>query len=62
MLRLGAGVEAQDEVVAFVVGGALFARGLGEEEGAPVGDATDDAAGLEDDVAGCAGDSGEELS
>lgn len=58
MLRLGARVEAQDEVVAVAVGCALFARGLREHEDAPVGDAADDAAGGEDDVAGCAGDSG----
>ena len=58
MLRLSARVEAQDEVVALVVFGALFARRLGEQEGAPIADAADYAAGGEDDVASCAGDSG----
>jgi hypothetical protein len=58
MLSLRARVEAQNEVVALVVFGALFSRGFGEEEGAPVADAAYDAAGGEDDVAGCAGDSG----
>lgn len=58
MLCLGARVEAHDEVVAVVVGCALLARGLGEQESAPVCEAADDAAGGEDLVAGCAGDSG----
>ena len=40
-----------------VVFGALFPRGFGEEEGAPVRDSADDAAGGEDEGAGCAGDS-----
>ena len=57
MLGFRAGVETQDKVVALVVGGACFARGFGEQEGAPVGDAADDTAGGEDDVACCAGDS-----
>jgi len=56
MLRLGARVEAQDEVVALAVDGALLARRLGQQEGAPVGDAAHDAAGGEDDVAGRFGD------
>ena len=44
--------------MALVVDGALFAGGFGKEEGAPVGDSSDDAAGGEDDVAGCFCDSG----
>ena len=43
--------------MAVVVCGALFARRFGEEEGTPVADAADDAAGGEDDVACCACDS-----
>jgi hypothetical protein len=58
MLCLRARVEAQNEVVALVVFGALFSRWLREEEGTPVGDASNYAAGSEDDVASCAGDSG----
>ena len=61
MLRLRARVEAQDEVVALVVFSALLSRWFGEQEGAPVGDASNYAAGVEDDVAGCAGDSGKML-
>ena len=57
MLCLCARVEAHDEVVAIVVGCALLAGGFGEEESAPVCDAADDAAGGEDLVACCAGDS-----
>lgn len=37
--------------------GLMFARGGGEQEDAPIGDAADDAAGVEDKGAGCAGDS-----
>ncbi len=52
MLRLCRAVEAQDEVVAGVVVAPCL-RAVGrEQEGAPVGDAADDAAGGEDDVAG----------
>ena len=58
MLRFRARVKAKKEVVALVVDGALLAGGFREEEGAPVGDAADDATGGEDDVAGCFGDSG----
>lgn len=58
VLCLCARVEAHDEVVAVVVGCALLAGGFGEEESAPVCDAADDAAGGEDLVACCAGDSG----
>ena len=46
--------------MAVVVGCALLAGGFGEEEGAPVCEAADYAAGGEDLVAGCAGDSGRE--
>jgi len=35
----------------------VFLDGFGEEERAPVGEAADDAAGGEDEGAGCAGDS-----
>ena len=44
--------------MAVVVGCALLAGGFGEEEGAPVGEASDDATGGEDLVACCARDSG----
>ena len=44
--------------MALVVDGALFARRFREEEGAPVGDSSDDTTGGEDNVAGCFGDSG----
>ena len=57
VLRLRARVEAHDEIVAVVVGSALLASGFRKEEGAPVCDAADDAAGGEDLVACCAGDS-----
>lgn len=57
MLRARGGVEANDEVVAVVVRGALLARGFGQQEGAPVCYASDHAAGIENDVAGCFGDS-----
>lgn len=56
MLRLGARIESHPEVLALVVRRALLARGLGQEEGAPVGEAADDAAGGEDERAGGAGD------
>ncbi len=56
MLSLRARVKAQDEVVALVVDGALFAGRLGKQESAPIGDAADDAAAGEDDVARCFGD------
>jgi hypothetical protein len=58
VLCLCARVEAHDEVVAIVVCCALLASGFGEEEGAPVCDAADDAAGCEDLIACCASDSG----
>jgi len=61
VLCLCARVEAHDEVVAIVVGCALLAGGFGEEESAPVCDAADDAAGGEDLIACCAGDSGGRL-
>ena len=56
MLGFGAAVESQDEVVALVVCGALFAGRLGQEESAPVGDAADDTAGGQDKGAGGSGD------
>lgn len=58
MLSFRARVEAHNEVVAVVVSCALLARGFGKEESAPVCDAADYAAGCEDLVACCAGDSG----
>ena len=57
MLCARASIEAHDEVVADVVGGLQLPRGLGQEEGAPVGDAAHDAVLLEDDLAGGFGDS-----
>jgi hypothetical protein len=57
VLRLCARVEAHDEVVAVVVESALLAGGFGQEEGPPVCEAADYAAGGEDLVSGCAGDS-----
>lgn len=57
MLCFGAAVEAQDEVLTGVVDGALLARRVWEQEGAPIGDPADHAAGGEDYAAGCAGDS-----
>jgi hypothetical protein len=56
------GVEAHDEVVAVVVGRLQFLRGLGEQEGAPVGVAAHDAALGQDDVACRFGDSGQRVS
>jgi hypothetical protein len=50
-------IEAHDEVVAVVVCGLEFFRGLGEEESAPVGDAAHDTALVEDDFASGFGDS-----
>ena len=61
VLCAGAGVEAHDEVVADVVGGLQLLRGLGQQEGAPVGDAAHDAVLLEDDLAGRLCDSGGKL-
>jgi hypothetical protein len=58
VLCLCARVEAHNEVVAIVVGCALLARRLREEESAPVCDTADDAAGCEDLIACCASDSG----
>ena len=57
VLGLCARVEAHDEVVAVVVEGALLAGGFGQEEGSPVCEAADYAAGGEDLVSGCASDS-----
>jgi hypothetical protein len=58
MLCARARIKAHDEVVADVVRGLQFAGGFGEEEGAPVGYAADDAVGFEDDFASGLGDSG----
>jgi hypothetical protein len=57
MLCAGAGVEAHDEVVAILVGGLQLLRGLGEEEGAPVGVAAHDALLRQDNGARSFGDS-----
>jgi len=57
VLGAGTGVEAHDEVVAVVVGRLQFLGGLGQQKGAPVADAADDAAFVEDNFAGGAGDS-----
>ena len=43
--------------MSLVVFGALFSGGFGEEEGSPVSYAADYAAGGEDYVTGCSGDS-----
>lgn len=56
-MRFGRAVEAHDEVVAAVVAELMLADRFGQEEGAPVCDTADDAAGVEDEGAGCAGDS-----
>jgi hypothetical protein len=58
MLCLRARIEAHDEVVAGVVGNGVQAERLWEEEGAPVGQAADDAGPGEDEGAGCFGYSG----
>lgn len=58
MLCAGARIEAHDEVVAVVVCGLQLLRWLGEEEGAPVGDAADYALLIEDNLSGGFGDSG----
>ena len=57
MLCAGTRIEAHDEVVAVVVCGLQLLCWLGEEEGAPVGDATDDALLVEDNFACGFGDS-----
>lgn len=57
-LRGGGGVEAHDEVVPGVVVGLMRFCRLGQQEGAPVGEAADDAARAQDQAAGVAGDSG----
>lgn len=44
----------------FAIRRALFSCNVGEREGAPVGDAADDAASREDHVASRAGDAGRE--
>jgi len=56
MLRPSIAIKSHDEVVALVVERSLFPRGFGEVESAPVRDAADYAAVLEDEGAGCAGD------
>lgn len=56
VLGVGGGVEAHDEVVTGLVQGLVLAEGLGEQEGAPVGEAADDAVASEDDGAGGLGD------
>ena len=43
--------------MAVMIFGALFSSRFGKEKSAPVADVADYAAGGEDDVAGCAGDS-----
>ena len=51
------GVEAEDEVVAGIVPRLVLLDGFGEEVGAPVCEAAEDAAVGEDEGAGCVGDS-----
>lgn len=52
------GVEAHNEVMSAVMFGLVLLDGLGEKEGAPIGDTTDHAALGEDKGSGCASDSG----
>ena len=54
VLRYGAGVEAEDEVVALVVLSSLFAGDGRKHKGTPIRDAADYSSGCEDDVPGCA--------
>lgn len=58
MLCLRRTVEAHDEVVAGVMFDLVERKGLGKEEDAPIGQATDDASAGEDDASGGFGDSG----
>lgn len=57
VLCSGGAVKANNKIVACVVGDCVFSHGLGEVEDAPVCDAADYAAGVEDDVASCFCDS-----
>jgi hypothetical protein len=57
VLGARARIEAHDEVVSVVVCRLQLLRGLGKEEGAPVGDATHDAVSLEYNSACGFGDS-----
>lgn len=57
MLRLRTRVKPHDEMMARVVCRLELLRGLGEEIGAPVGDAADHAFLVEDDFTGGFGDS-----
>ena len=58
LVHLGGGVVSHDEVVAVGVLHLMHRNGLGEGEDAPVGEAADDAAILEDEGADSLGDSG----
>jgi hypothetical protein len=58
VLGARARIEAHDEVVSVVVCRLQLLRGLGEEEGAPIGHATHDAVSLKYNAAGGFGDSG----
>lgn len=55
-------IEAHDEVVPIVVCGLQFPGRVGEKEGAPVGNAADDAGVIQDDFARGFGDSISQLS
>lgn len=50
-------IEAHNEVMAFAVAGLVFGGDLGQAEDAPVGVATDDAAGTDDLGTSVTGDS-----
>ncbi len=58
MLRLGRAVEPHNEVMPRMVQGAVFPQRLGQQEGAPVCDAADNAGAVDNDVAGGLGNSG----
>lgn len=63
VLHGAVGVVAHDEVVALVVDGLMLGGALWERGDAPVGDAADGAAVLNDEGAGCADDAvGESVS
>ena len=57
-LHGGAGIESHDEVVSRIIAPLILLDRLGQEEAAPVGDASDHSALSEDDGAGSPGDSG----
>ena len=56
-LHGGAGIESHDEVMSCIIAPLILLDRLGQEEAAPVGDASDHSALSEDDGAGSPGDS-----